>query len=46
MTQWHSYHRTHHRAQIVAEIVHGTIVEKEHPDPDYKGYTVYWVVLE
>ena len=31
---------------MVAEMVEGKIVEMEHPDSEYAGMTVYWVVVE
>ena len=41
-----SYHRTKRRAEEVAQRINGEVVEGKHPDPEYRGVTVWWVVYD
>lgn len=40
----HSYHRTRDRAEQVAQQINGEVITGKHPDPEYRGLTVWWVV--
>jgi hypothetical protein len=44
MTMRHSYHRSKDRAEAVASLIGGTVNEGNHPDSEYKGVKVWWVI--
>jgi len=46
MNNWKSYYRTRIIASRVAASIGGKVIKAPHPDPEYRGMLVFWVVTD